>query len=173
MRMREKVTLCGLLSLLMLLDGSISYLFAGTLHQFPNTMITRLTVLGLLLMVFFAPDFNHLVITALVLGLLYDSFYTGVLGVYMFLFPLVVYFIRWMAKFFAPTPLIIGAIYLIDLTVLESAVYAMNTFMGQTTLSLNDFIPNVLGPTLALNLVLFIILYLPLRQLIAKLGSVY
>jgi len=173
MRLREKIWISVFLTCLLLLDGSFSYIFGSTLHQFPDTMIIRLVVLGLILVYFFAPDFPHLIWVALVLGLFYDSFYTGVLGVYMFLFPMVIFLTRWIAQFFTPAPLVIGAIYLIDLTVLESFVYGMNTFMGQTTMSLNDFIPNILGPTLALNLVLFIFLYFPLRQLIVRLDSTY
>ncbi|MFD0897907.1 rod shape-determining protein MreD [Loigolactobacillus binensis] len=173
MRVREKTWVIVLLSVLMLFDGSLSYAFQGLFHQFPNTMIIRLTVLGFVLVYFFAPHFDHLVTVALILGLFYDSFYTGILGVYMFLFPLMIFLTRWIAQFFTPAPLVIGAIYLIDLTVLESFVYGMNTFMGQTTMALSDFIPNILGPTLALNLVLFIFLYFPLRQLISKIDAVY
>ncbi|MFC6171776.1 rod shape-determining protein MreD [Loigolactobacillus jiayinensis] len=173
MRLREKIWLNVLLVFLMLLDGSLSYIFGGTLHRYPDTMIIRLLVLGLVLVYFFAPDFPHLLWIALILGLFYDSFYTGILGVYTFLFPLILLLTRWIAQFFTPAPLVIGAIYLIDLTALESCVYGMNTFMGLTTMSLSDFIPDILGPTLALNLVLFIFLYLPLRQLILKLDSTY
>ncbi|MFD1319460.1 rod shape-determining protein MreD [Loigolactobacillus zhaoyuanensis] len=173
MRLREKIWVNVLLVVLMLLDGSFSYLFGSTLHSFPDTMIIRLVVLGLVLVYFFAPNFPNLMIVALILGLVYDSFYTGILGVYMFLFPLIIFLTRWIAQFFAPAPLVVGAIYLIDLTVLESLVYGMNIFMGLTTMALGDFIPNILGPTLALNLVLFIFLYFPLRQLIVKLDSLY
>ncbi|PIO83691.1 rod shape-determining protein MreD [Loigolactobacillus backii] len=171
MRTKTQIWVPLLLFGLMLFDGSLSTIFTSHFYSYPNVMISRLVLLGLVLVSFFLPDMKHLLLWAFIIGLFYDSFYTGILGVYTFLFPLIVYLTRQIRVYFTPTAIAIGAIYLIELTILESFVYGMNRFMGLTTATLANFIPDVLGPTLLLNLVYFVILYFPLRQLLLKLGG--
>lgn len=157
---------------LLFLDGSLDYLFQGHFLVYPDMMQSRLVVLAVVMLVFFLPKWQHQLVTLMVIGFLFDLFYTGILGIYIFLLPLIWLFTTYIEGFFQATLPAIGAIYLIDLTVLEIMTYMLNSFMGLTNMGVATFIPSVLGMTLLLNIMLFVILYFPLRGLLLKLEMI-
>lgn len=160
------------LVVLLFLDGSIDYLFQGHFLVYPNMMQSRLVVMAIVMLVFFLQKWQHQVGTLMAIGFMFDLFYTGILGIYVFLLPLLWYFTTYIEGYFQATATAIGAIYLIDLTLLETMTYMLNSFMGLTKMTVATFIPDVLGMTLLVNILLFIILYFPLRGLLLKLEMI-
>lgn len=69
-----------LLLLLMLIDGSLASVLAQWIMR-PNFMGTpQLTLLGLIMITLFVPEEKYITWIAALIGLLFDTFYTGILG---------------------------------------------------------------------------------------------
>lgn len=146
------------------LDGSLSEKFAGSF--FTNTMSieSRLFLLWIVMGVFFA-KVEHPYFWAFTIGLMFDLFYTGVIGPFFMLIPLILYLTKMMYSFFTPSFIVVLLIYLIDIALLTLLFYWINVLIGFTSLSLTNFISGTLGPTLAYNLAAFVVLYLPIKSL--------
>lgn len=153
------------------LDGSISLLGQIWLYTPDYTIISRLFMLVLVLTAFILPEETRLPWYAIGIGLIYDLYYTGMLGMYTFAVPLIMYVVRYLKQYLPDSPFFIALVYLISLTLLETVIYLFNRMAGIVTTIPVDFISNVLAPTIALNLVFFIFLYLPIKYLLLKLKS--
>jgi len=148
------------------LDGSISQTMSGILFKYPNTMVPYLTVLWLILAAFFGNGKKlHLYTWSAVIGFIFDMYYTGLLGVYVFIFPLVVYLCQLVYQILPPNFMSGFLVYFLGITVLVSLGYMANVFIGETDSSVAQFLVNTLAPTLALNLVLLTIVYFPVEAL--------
>ena len=155
------------LILAVFLDGTLSHIWSGWMFT-PTTSIECRTVFLWLFMAICFGNVEHMVPWALIAGLIYDMYYTGIIGIFIFLFPLMVYITRWIVQFFEPSFIVLLLIYLIDITILVTLTYSANLLIGQTSVSAVTFIGRTLGPTLAFNLALFVILYYPLKHLFIK-----
>lgn len=148
------------------LDGSLSQTMSGILFKYPNAMVPSLTILWLILAAFFGNGKKlHLYTWAAIMGFVFDMYYTGLLGVYVFIFPLVVYLCQMVYRVLPPNFMSGFLVYFLGITVLVSLGYMANVFIGETDSSVAQFLVNTLAPTLALNLVLFTIVYFPIEAL--------
>ncbi|PWF99564.1 rod shape-determining protein MreD [Levilactobacillus bambusae] len=151
------------------LDGSVSQIFSQQLLQYPYNLISHLVVLWLVLATLFEDNRNlHLVVWAAIIGGIFDLYYTSIFGVYVFIFPLVVFTTRALNNYLQPNFLSGLLIYFIDITLVESLGYVAANAVHLTSTSGTDFLVFTLGPTLALNLALYVILYFPIRWLFYK-----
>ena len=153
------------------LDGAISSLGEQWLYTPDHTLISRLPMLMFIMVAFVLPEETNLSWYAVGIGLLYDLYYTGMIGMYLFVLPLIIYIVRYLKQYIPDSPFFIGLVDVICLTLLEASIYIMNRLVNLTSMTPVDFISNVLAPTIALNLVFFIFLYLPLKKLLLKLKS--
>ena len=110
-----------------------------------------------------------MLVIAILFGLLFDSYYVGVLGIYVALFPIIVYITEKLTKVLHPNPIVVGMMFIIDLSLVETTLYFFYTILKETTMDFNTFMVERLGPTLLLNVVIFIFLYYPLQKLMMKL----
>lgn len=151
------------------LDGSISKVFSGWLFSYPYSMVSHLVILWFVLAYFFQEDTNiPLIPFAAVTGFIFDLYYSGIIGLFMFLFPLIVGLTKALAKYFTPTFLTVIMIFFIDITCLELLNYFAYSIVGIVNSSFGDFLIYVLAPTLALNLVYLVILYLPIHSIFMR-----
>ncbi|KRN29348.1 hypothetical protein IV38_GL000231 [Lactobacillus selangorensis] len=153
---------------LMLLDGAISHVFSPLLYHGQVAIIIRLMLLGFVLAVYALPQEKWLIWYALLIGILYDSFFTGVIGIYAFILPMVVYLLKVVQPYLPNAFWSLSLVYVIVAAVFEICVYAANTMIGLTTVALSTFMVDVLAPTLILNLVIFFILAVPLTRLLVR-----
>ena len=155
------------LFLAMFLDGGLTQVFAK--YMFTNTMAmeSRLVLLFIVMAVCYG-NVEHLVMWSAIVGLFYDMFYTGILGVFTMILPLMVYVTKYMFQFFTRSFIVVLLIYLIDITVLTILFYWANVLIGFTSVSVADFIGQNLGPTLIYNLACYVILFMPLHWLFTK-----
>ncbi|MFD1736035.1 rod shape-determining protein MreD [Bacillus salitolerans] len=100
----------------------------------------------------------------IVLGLLYDLMYTNLIGVYMFAYPLLAYFITLTMKILHINILTVTVCSLFSITLLEFFVYGVQLLIKGTNLEVVDFLNIRLLPTLVLNLAFVILFYIPLRK---------
>lgn len=149
------------------LDGSLSYNLMGVLYR-SYSMVPYLSLLWLVLTLFFVGDDRlHLELWSVVLGALFDWYYIGILGVFVFIFPLVTYVNKFLYRYFSASFLNDAVIYLIDLFLLQGLAFLANQFIGKITgaasLTGLDFLARDFIPTILLNLVVFAVLYFPIQ----------
>ena len=95
-------------------------------------------------------------------GAVADVYYAGIWGLFIFLYPLMVWLTRVLAHSFNPSFLTSILIFFIDVAVFEFLNYVAYNLVGVTSTNLVDFVVDVLAPSLALNLVYFVLLYWPI-----------
>ncbi|CAJ1228612.1 rod shape-determining protein MreD [Levilactobacillus zymae] len=153
----------GLL-LMLFLDGSISQIFSTHLFRPSAIMVSHLVVLWLIAAVLFEDQYDIPIARwAAAAGAIFDLYYTGIFGVYVFIFPLAVYLTRLMVAYISPNFLSGLLIYFIDITMVEALGYLASRMVHLTSMAGSTFLVTTLGPTLALNLALFVVLYFPIR----------
>ncbi|MBM6940820.1 rod shape-determining protein MreD, partial [Lactobacillus coleohominis] len=83
------------------LDGSFSKVFANQFFSFPYTMVSQLVLLWLVLAYFFEADIKiPLYGFAVIVGALTDLYYAGVFGLFIVLYPLMVWVTKTLAGLF-------------------------------------------------------------------------
>lgn len=157
---------------LLFLDGILSHQFESFFYsnQTSLNMIPRTLLMGIVMTVLLLPEKGGWLVLSLIIGFIYDSFYTGILGVYTFLFPAIVYLLLYIRVSIPHNALFTGLIEILSLTILESGVWMINAFLGLTRIGFVDFIAGTLWATVLLNIGLLLILYLPLKHLLVKMA---
>lgn len=148
------------------LDGSLSQILSGTLYRYPNSLVPSLTLMWLILAVFFGDSKKlHITMWSAIIGFIFDMYYTGLLGVYVFIFPLVIYLCQTVYQMLPPNFMSDFLVYFLGITVWVSLGFVANSFIGQTSDSVAQFMVNTLAPTLAINLVFMALAYFPIESL--------
>ncbi|MGE6259566.1 rod shape-determining protein MreD [Heyndrickxia sporothermodurans] len=107
---------------------------------------------------------NRTLLYAFIFGLLFDISYTGILGVYLFLFPLTIYITSKLMKFLQSNIFIAVIVTLFNVALVEFLVYELNILIHQVTMTTMDFLNIRLVPTLILNLIFFVIFSYPIKK---------
>lgn len=157
----------------LLADGVLSQVLSQWIMVPTFTGVPQLTLMCMIMITLFVPKEKYIVIIAAIAGLVFDSFYTGMLGITALLWPLVVFLVRQVQPLVPRSPLFVGAVMVISITVFQAADYMMNRFVGYGTGSLVTLIANHLAPGLLINVILFALIYLPLRRLLLNLNGRY
>ncbi|MBM7648950.1 rod shape-determining protein MreD [Bacillus ectoiniformans] len=134
--------------------------------------VPRLFAMALMLMAIFF-NRNAAIKYGFLFGFLFDLFYTGILGVYMFFLPLIVYVTSKLVKVLQNNLFIVALIILFDLFLLEFIMYEVNILLQRTQYTLSEFIHIRLWPTLILNLIFYLILSIPLKNSFEKLRRIF
>lgn len=141
--------------LIMLLDAHLTSTFVSW-----GNGVNRWTVhLLLLVLMFCVPKFSqrYMLLIAIALGAVFDIYYLGVLGVYAVSLPLAVWAMQLLAdilyqNFFT---LFFGMIILI--TAYEAIIAGIQLLFKMSVINPVVFITQVLGPTLLINMLLFLV----------------
>jgi rod shape-determining protein MreD len=104
-----------------------------------------------------------------IFGFLYDSFFTEVLGVYLFIFPFTTFLTAKIMKVLHSNLIVTSIVMLLNLSILEFLVYEINLLIGKTEWDIVTFADLRLWPTLVLNAAFMIIFSYPLKALLLKL----
>lgn len=153
--------------LFLFLDGSLSHLLAPFFFTTNISVESRLILLWLVMGICYG-TVDHLIWWAAAAGLFFDLFFTGILGIFTLLLPFMVYLTQNVLTFFNRSFIVVLLIYLIDITVLTTLFYWANALIGFTSVSAVNFIGRTLGPTLLYNLVVYVILFWPLKVFFEK-----
>ncbi|MCP0886514.1 rod shape-determining protein MreD [Ligilactobacillus sp. WILCCON 0076] len=145
------------------LDGSLSLQFSGSMFTQSVSIESRLILLWLVMAICYG-NVRHIFVWAVIAGYFFDTYYTGILGLFIVMLPLIVYITRSIMRYFTSSFIVVLLIYLIDITILTVLFYWANALIGFTSVSITTFISKTLGPTLAYNLAIFVILFFPLEQ---------
>ncbi|MGD7044111.1 rod shape-determining protein MreD [Jeotgalibacillus proteolyticus] len=121
----------------------------------------------LLLSVYYKPKTAY--IYGFTFGLLYDVFFTGIIGIYMFLFPLLIYIALYILKFITQNLIVVGLLGLFLIALMECAVYQFNVLIGVAGIDFKTFLTQRLYSTLLFNSLFLLLLAYPLKSWIGNL----
>lgn len=148
------------------LDGALSHIWAPLFFSYPYSMASELVLLWLILAYFFQDGIEiPLVPFAIAAGAVYDLYFSGILGLFIFLYPLIVILTRFLSRYFSSSFLSMIMIFFVDIVIFETLNYWAYYLVGITNVGFGDYLLYTLAPTLALNLVYFVVLFWPIRSL--------
>lgn len=152
------------------LDGSLSYNLSFFLFR-SFIAVPYVSLLWLVLFALFANRFEpHLMAGAIVLGIAYDWYYTGIFGVYIFIFPVVLYLTKILYHYLSLNFVSNLIIYGVDLIVVEMLSWITSCYASKVAqivpVSGGNYLLHAFIPTLFINLFLFIIFYKCIKKII-------
>ena len=129
-------------------------------------MMSELVLLWLVFSYYFEEDIEiPLIPFAALAGIVFDVYFTGILGLDIFLFPLIVELTKILSRYFDQSFLTVIMIFFIDIVVFVTLTYWAYLLVGITHMNVGDYLVYTLAPTLAVNLVYFVILYWPIQSI--------
>ena len=107
---------------------------------------------------------KHGIMYGFIFGIFFDIVYTEIIGIYLFMFPLVAYITSWIMKILQTNIILVSFVAILGVGLLEFGVYEMNFIIGRTDMSFASFVDIRLVPTLILNFIFIILVAYPLRK---------
>lgn len=153
------------LYVLLILDGFLINAFPGQFVSEEYILVPHLSLFGFVLFSYYFPK-QPMQLYAVLFGLLFDSYYSGILGVYAVAFAVIVYFVKKMQRFLAENVFVLALLFIVAIVMVDSFVFGFYSLMDITQLDFSAFASERLGPTIVLNIVLFIVIYYPLFKLV-------
>lgn len=111
---------------------------------------------------------NYLLFTSLILGILCDSYYLGVIGIYAVALPATVMMMYQFKKIVHTNFLTAFFGMIIFVTMYEISVVTLQFIFQLSYIVPVLFITKVLGPTLVFNMLIFIFFAYPLKKILNK-----
>ncbi|MFQ3542630.1 rod shape-determining protein MreD [Halobacillus rhizosphaerae] len=150
-----------ILLVLVALQGTAMSLLP-THFVYSNLLITPHWALCFVLLVaiFYDKDQTYLCVWyGMIFGLLIDVAYTGVLGVYMVVYGLVAYIIHGLTKLLHANFLSASLLVILGIALADIFLYVTYSFVKVTSMTWGAYAMDRLIPTLAANMIFFIVLY--------------
>jgi rod shape-determining protein MreD len=107
---------------------------------------------------------KHGIMYGFIFGILFDIVYTEIIGIYLFMFPLVAYITSWIMRILQTNIILVAFVAILGVGLLELGVYEMNFIIGRTDMSFASFVDIRLVPTVILNFIFIILISYPLRK---------
>lgn len=168
MNMRKVVGMPLIAIAVFILEGVSSMLFSQSFFGEQRFFIPHFLIVMLVLMATFYSR-NVTLIYAFALGMVFDIYYTGILGIYFAIFPLVVYLTDKFMKVLQNNIMLVGLVAVFNVILTECLVYGFYVLIGGTDMALASFVDQRLWTTILLNLAFFLIVYFPFRSFLLKL----
>ena len=149
---------------LVLIDGAVSFISRSVPFIMANR-VSWLGALGGLTILVFEIKFNFFWI-AIVIGIIADLFYSGIVGFYAVSFALAIIFLKWLVDNLPHNFFYILLSYFLTVTLFSTIYYLLNSYLGLTKVMLLQYISIYLPITLFTNLIYFVILYLPTIKIV-------
>ena len=148
------------------LDGLMKWAFLNNMNRGSMVILPQLMLMAVVMLTMRIEDRRQLIIYGIVFGVVYDSYYYGIIGLYTVLLPLLMVGIDHFRFLLIKNNLGYDlSIYFLSLTFLQSGIYLLERLLQQTSTDVLDFITYTLGPTLLWNIVVFFIIYIPMSNL--------
>lgn len=126
-------------------------------------IVPRFLMIALIFLTVYGPR-KYGIIYSFFVGLLFDIVYTEIIGIYLFMFPLVSYIILKLMKILQTNIVIVSIVALIGVLLLELGVYEMYFLIHRTTMLFSTFMSLRFLPTAIFNLIFIIIAAYPLKK---------
>lgn len=161
-----------ILIMFFLFDGVMMKHFSHILIEAGYSLVPRTVVIGLVLLTFLIDD-TKMFWFALLVGFMYDSYYAGIIGVYMAIFAIIIRFIWAVKGNISINPFTLGLALIFLLTITEVGVYFVYRSQGLIQLTWQQFLVQRLSSSLVLNIVLYYIYYFPLKKFAMWINEAY
>jgi rod shape-determining protein MreD len=148
------------------LDGLMKWSFLNNMNKGTVIIVPQLMLMVLVMLTMRIDSRRMILIYGIVFGIIYDSYYFGIIGLYTILLPLILVGIDHYKFLFVKNT--VGyeiSIYFLSLTALQAGVFVLEKLFKLATADFGDFITYMLGPTLLWNMIVFFILYVPFANL--------
>lgn len=159
-----------LLFFFLLLDGAIVSLFYEGLDVSFGFMTPRLFVLTVIVLAFYLEP-RHMYILSVVFGFIYDSYYSGILGIYIAALMIISYLIIQLRTILEPNYLTLVLVAIIMLTLLEFLIFGVYRVIDLTSLDVQEFVAMRLSASLLFNTIAIILLAFPFKYSIKLITS--
>lgn len=107
--------------------------------------------------------YNALIL-AIFSGLIIDIIYTDIIGVYMFSYGVMIYFVHGMRRLLHTNFYTATLITLLSVGFVDFSLYFIYQLIGITQMELIEYLSNRLIPTLTINMIIFFIFYLLFKK---------
>lgn len=166
----SRIYLPLILVLLIILQGATANLIPESLVAAGWVVVIHAGFLFLVLVKLFydLETTYYAFLAALFVGLIIDIIYTDIIGVYMFSYAIMIYFVHGMRKLLQTNFYVATLLTVVSLGLADFLLYFIYHFIGVTQMEMSDYFYYRLMPTVAINLILFFILYLLFRKTLIK-----
>lgn len=145
-------------------DGTVMNNFSSYLLDQSVVFVPRIMLLLFVVFTLFFPK-QPLFLYALLFGVMYDSYYTGILGIYVTAIASCIYLLKRSQKFISTAPIMVFIVYILSVCYVEIFVFGVYQLLGLATIPFATFLTTRLGPTVLLNLFILILFYYPFHKL--------
>lgn len=146
-----------------MLDGGIALYFAPVLFKMPMSASPYLSLIVMMMPVLTGTvtqmKERSLYIAAFLGGLLFDIFYSGLIGISMIGFPLTVWLASKLQRYLPTSSMSSVAVWFVSMSMYLVFDYAGFGIINLTNLNIPDFIIFHMFPTLIINLMLLVLVY--------------
>lgn len=146
-----------------MLDGGIALYFAPVLFKMPMSASPYLSLIVMMMPVLTGTvtqmKERSLYIAAFLGGLLFDIFYSGLIGISMIGFPLTVWLASKLQRYLPASFMSSVAVWFVSMSMYLVFDYAGFGIINLTNLNIPDFIIFHMFPTLIINLMLLVLVY--------------
>ncbi|MGP6138836.1 MULTISPECIES: rod shape-determining protein MreD [unclassified Jeotgalibaca] len=153
-----------LLFLGLVMDGIVMNIFSASFLDQNYVLVPRILLLLFVVFTLLFPK-QPLFLYALLFGIMYDSYYTGILGIYVTAIASCIYLVKRSQRFLTTAPVAVFIVYFLSISYVEIFVFGVYSLLGMADLSFGTFIATRLGPTVLLNFFFLALLYVPLLKL--------
>ncbi|AQY51275.1 cell shape-determining protein MreD [Listeria weihenstephanensis FSL R9-0317] len=168
MNIRKFVVMPLIAIAVFILEGVSSLMFSQSFFGEQRFFIPHFLIVMLVLMATFYGR-NPTLIYAFILGMVFDIYYTGILGIYFAIFPLVVYLTDKFMKVLQNSLILVGLVVVFNVILTECLVYSFYLLIGGTDMLFSTFVDQRLWTTILLNLAFFLVVFFPFRSFLLEL----
>ncbi|WP_440895991.1 rod shape-determining protein MreD [Amphibacillus sp. Q70] len=166
----SRVYLPLILTLLIVLQGVAVQLVPTSISEAGWIVVIHSVFLFLVLLKLFYDLENtyYVLIFAILSGLIIDIVYTDIIGVYMFSYAIMIYFVHGMRRLLHANFYVATVLTFVSVGFVDFLLYFIYQFVGVTRMELTSYLYYRLIPTLSVNMILFFILYLLFKKKLIK-----
>lgn len=159
----NRFLLPALFVFLFVLESLFVELLPAELFNSDRILVPHFLMVGILfLSAYLSP--RHGVLYGFIFGTLFDVVYTEIIGIYLFLFPLIAYIFSYIMRMLQTNILIVSVISLFSIALLEISAYQLMYLIKVTDLAFEVFLRIRLYPTLILNMTFIILAAYPFKK---------
>lgn len=159
----RKAFLPIIISLCFLFESVFVELLPAELFKSSSILVPHFLMVTIIFVTVYISQ-KHGIMYGFIFGILFDIVYTEIIGIYLFMFPLVAYITSWVMRILQTNIILVSFVAILGVGFLELGVYEMNFLIGRTDMSFASFVDIRLVPTLILNLIFIILVSYPLRK---------
>lgn len=163
----RKLVIPLFIAFLFLFESLFVNIFIGGYYHGHLIFVPRFLMLFFVFLAVFG-NYRTAVIYSAIAGFIFDITYTEVLGIYLFVFPIITYLVSKAMKILHNNLFMISFISLVAIALLEIVVYGFNFILGFAAMSFQEFAAIRLLPTLAMNGIIVILVAYPIQKFIVK-----